>query len=357
MTARNIHYERADRVRGLSAGGIGAASSWPRRSNSTRRSTAPICSSGICPLESDHVLNIAFNVLAGGKHIEHLELRRHGRGLSRCSWEPNRSRTRRPPGTSAVRFSEADVLALIDAINESRLQVWAQQPDEFSMRRSWTPMAPSWRPMPSASWSGHRLRPPVGLPSSALGLAGQYGGALFLLNRSLAPIAPRRSGPASTSTRRSRSACGPASARSCCGETRGSPRTRTWIAGTIAGPPAGRHDDRRGRGPGLLGRCGEHPLHLRICGLRRPQGQEGPTRCQTRPLRLPGTHDRRDMQSRPRHQQPERVKPMIIRERLQDDPSARGADRRVRLSAGRLQEELSDDRAPQAAGDRPSRCS
>ena len=27
--------------------------------------------------ESDHVLNIAFNILAGGKRIEHLELRRN----------------------------------------------------------------------------------------------------------------------------------------------------------------------------------------------------------------------------------------------------------------------------------------
>ena len=27
--------------------------------------------------ESDHVLNIAFNILAGGKRIEHIELRRN----------------------------------------------------------------------------------------------------------------------------------------------------------------------------------------------------------------------------------------------------------------------------------------
>ena len=40
------------------------------------------------------------------------------------------------------------------------------------------------------------------------------------------------------------------------------------------------------------------------------------------------------------------------RARLQDDPSARGDGRRVRLSARCLQEELSDDRRPQAAGDR-----
>ena len=28
-------------------------------------------------LESDHILNIAFNILAGGKRMEHIELRRN----------------------------------------------------------------------------------------------------------------------------------------------------------------------------------------------------------------------------------------------------------------------------------------
>ena len=49
MTATNIHYEYADRVRGLSAGGIGAIFLLAQRIDSSRTSTATFtCSSGIC---------------------------------------------------------------------------------------------------------------------------------------------------------------------------------------------------------------------------------------------------------------------------------------------------------------------
>jgi Transposase DDE domain group 1 len=81
--------------------------------------------------ESDHVLNIAFNLIAGGKHIEHLELRRNDEVyLDALGAE------RIPDPTTAGDFcrrfsSEADVLTVMNAINESRLRVWAQQPDEF----------------------------------------------------------------------------------------------------------------------------------------------------------------------------------------------------------------------------------
>jgi hypothetical protein len=80
--------------------------------------------------ESDHVLNIAFNILAGGKRIEHLELRRNDEvylnalGAERIP-DPTTA------GDFCRRFSEAHVIALMDAINESRLRVWSQQPREF----------------------------------------------------------------------------------------------------------------------------------------------------------------------------------------------------------------------------------
>ena len=50
MTATNIHYEQADRIRGLSAGGIGAILLLAQKIDLTRRSTGLfICSNGICP--------------------------------------------------------------------------------------------------------------------------------------------------------------------------------------------------------------------------------------------------------------------------------------------------------------------
>jgi len=133
MTASNIHYEHADRVRGLSAGGIGAILLLAQKIELNKQidRTLHLLKRHLPYHESDHVLNIAFNILAGGKRIEHLELRRNDEVyLDALGAE------RIPDPTTAGDFcrrfvSEADVLTLMNAINESRLRVWAQQPDEF----------------------------------------------------------------------------------------------------------------------------------------------------------------------------------------------------------------------------------
>ena len=79
MTATNIHYEQADRVRGLSAGGIGAIFLLAQKIELDKEidRTLHLLKRHLPYHESDHVLNIAFNILAGGKRIEHLELRRN----------------------------------------------------------------------------------------------------------------------------------------------------------------------------------------------------------------------------------------------------------------------------------------
>ena len=80
--------------------------------------------------ESDHVLNIAFNILAGGKRIEHLELRRNDEVYL------NALGAERIPDPTAAgdfcrRFAESEVVTLIDSLNETRLRVWSQQPSAF----------------------------------------------------------------------------------------------------------------------------------------------------------------------------------------------------------------------------------
>ena len=79
MTASNIHYELADRVQGLSAGGIGAIHLLARRTGliGDIDRNLHLFKRHLPYHESDHVLNIAYNILAGGKKIEHLELRRN----------------------------------------------------------------------------------------------------------------------------------------------------------------------------------------------------------------------------------------------------------------------------------------
>jgi hypothetical protein len=133
LTATNIHYERADRARGLSAGGIGAILLMARKIELDKEidRNLHLLKRHLPYHESDHVLNIAFNLLAGGERIEHLERRRNDEVyLDALGAE------RIPDPTTAGDFcrrfsSEADVLTLIDAINEARLRVWAQQPDGF----------------------------------------------------------------------------------------------------------------------------------------------------------------------------------------------------------------------------------
>ena len=83
--------------------------------------------------ESDHLLNIAFNALAGGERIEHLELRRNDEvylnalGAERIP-DPTTA------GDFCRRFCGVDVMTLMDSINKARQRVWAQQPPEFLER-------------------------------------------------------------------------------------------------------------------------------------------------------------------------------------------------------------------------------
>src|SRR5271169_5231386 len=67
MTATNIHYEYADRVRGLSAGGIGAIFLLAQKIELVKDidRNLHLLKRHLPYHESDHVLNIAFNILAG----------------------------------------------------------------------------------------------------------------------------------------------------------------------------------------------------------------------------------------------------------------------------------------------------
>jgi hypothetical protein len=132
MTATNIHYEHANRVKGLSAGGIGAIFLLAQKISliDDINRDLHLLKRHLPYHESDHVLNIAFNILAGGQRIDHLELRRNDEvyldalGAKRIP-DPTTA------GDFCRRFTPTDVQTLMDIINCCRLRVWAQQPDEF----------------------------------------------------------------------------------------------------------------------------------------------------------------------------------------------------------------------------------
>ena len=80
--------------------------------------------------ESDHVLNMAFNLLAGGRCLEHIELLRqdeaylNGVGAKRIP-DPTTA------GDFCRRFSTERIHDLMDAFNEIRRYVWHAQPASF----------------------------------------------------------------------------------------------------------------------------------------------------------------------------------------------------------------------------------
>jgi hypothetical protein len=133
ITATNIHYEPAGRTRGLAAGGIGVLVLLAQKIELAKEidATLHLLKQHRPYHESDHVLNIALNLLAGGKRIEHIELRRNDEVYLDAL-----GAQRIPDPTTAGDFcrrftTEADVLTLMKAFNEARLRVWAQQPDAF----------------------------------------------------------------------------------------------------------------------------------------------------------------------------------------------------------------------------------
>ena len=132
MTAANIHYEIADRTRATAAGGIGAIHLLTRKlglDEAIDRNLA-LLKIHLPYHESDHVLNIAYNLLAGGTCLEHLELLR-----SDEAYLDALGARRVPDPTTAGdfcrRFGSGDIAALQETFNATRLKVWRQQPVEF----------------------------------------------------------------------------------------------------------------------------------------------------------------------------------------------------------------------------------
>jgi hypothetical protein len=130
--AANIHYEIAERVRGIAPGGIGAIHLLARKIGLIQEidDNLHLLKRHLPYHESDHVLNIAYNLLAGGSRLEHIEVRRNDEvyldalGAERIP-DPTTA------GDFCRRFSEDDVQRLMDTFNETRLRVWKQQPEDF----------------------------------------------------------------------------------------------------------------------------------------------------------------------------------------------------------------------------------
>ncbi len=79
MTASNIRYELTDRARAIAPGGLGAIHLLARKTGLIRDidENLHLLKRHLPYHESDHVLNLAYNLLAGGSRLEHIEVRRN----------------------------------------------------------------------------------------------------------------------------------------------------------------------------------------------------------------------------------------------------------------------------------------
>lgn len=133
LDATELKYELGGRTRGIGCGGValmlrlaqevGLVDAIDRRLQLLQAH---------CPYhESDHVLNFAFNALCGGTCLQDIELRRN----DECYLDSLGAETIPDPTTAGDfcrRFrGAADVRALLDAIDDARLELWRRQPGKF----------------------------------------------------------------------------------------------------------------------------------------------------------------------------------------------------------------------------------
>jgi hypothetical protein len=135
LAASNIHYELSDRIHGLDCGGIGVIHLLARQTGliDAINNSLHLLKVHLPYWESDHVLNIAYNLLVGGECLQDIELRRNDE-VYLDSLGAQRIPDPTTAGDFCRRFSEADVLGLMEAINGVRQGVWKQQPPEFFQR-------------------------------------------------------------------------------------------------------------------------------------------------------------------------------------------------------------------------------
>src|SRR2546426_1341152 len=132
LKASNIHYEMAARVQGINCGGIGAMHLMVQRLGLVEDldQHLHLLKVHLPYHESDHVLNLTYNILAGGERLEDIELRRqdenflNGLGAERIP-DPTTA------GDFTRRFSAQDILSMQECINRARLAVWKVQPEGF----------------------------------------------------------------------------------------------------------------------------------------------------------------------------------------------------------------------------------
>jgi hypothetical protein len=132
MRARNIRYEMADKARAINCGGIGAIHLMVNKLKLREEIDARLhlLKKHLPYHESDHVLNLAYNAMLNGMRLEDIELRRNDEAFL-DALGAQRIPDPTTGGDFTRRFSEADIVELMEITNTVRQRVWSQQPGGF----------------------------------------------------------------------------------------------------------------------------------------------------------------------------------------------------------------------------------
>ncbi len=132
LTAANIHDDVADKTRAIPCGGIGAIHLMVRKIGLAQAidDRLHLLKFHFPYHESDHVLNFAYDALCHGTCLDDIELRRNdvvfldALGADRIP-DPTTA------GDFCRRFTAAAVETLQDVFDQTRVNVWKEQPPVF----------------------------------------------------------------------------------------------------------------------------------------------------------------------------------------------------------------------------------
>ena len=125
LSGGNIQYEMSSRCEAITCGGIGVFHDLVQRIGLADEidNNLHLLKVHLPYHESDHVLNIAYNVLVGGQRLEDIEYQRQDATFLKAL-----GASRIPDPTTAGdftrRYSEDDIETLMDCFNRSRTKVW-----------------------------------------------------------------------------------------------------------------------------------------------------------------------------------------------------------------------------------------
>jgi len=132
MKQPNIIYEMAERTQAVGCGGIGAIHRLvgQLKLDKAINERVKVLKAHIPYFESDHVLNIAYNVMCGGTSLEDIEKLRNNETYMNCLGA-GRIPDPTTEGDYLRRYDRESIIELQEAINESRVKVWMMQDESF----------------------------------------------------------------------------------------------------------------------------------------------------------------------------------------------------------------------------------